>query len=112
MPIAKYEHTSLQHAQFIDVDLGNSRFDDVNRRGATFINVAFSGSTFSDVNLQNVSIDDANLVGMTIGGVLVVLTGSIWPALFAHASFVLFFMTQGSDTPATLRYKTTGVASR
>jgi len=48
----------------------------------------------------------------TIGGVLVVLTGSIWPALFAHASFVLFFMTQGSETPATLRHKTTGVASR
>src|SRR5215469_4890625 len=47
-----------------------------------------------------------------IGGLLVVLTGSIWPALFAHASFVLFFMTQGSDTPATLRHKTTGVASR
>jgi membrane protease YdiL (CAAX protease family) len=47
-----------------------------------------------------------------IGGLLVVLTGSIWPALFAHASFVLFFMTQGSETPATLRHKTTGVASR
>jgi membrane protease YdiL (CAAX protease family) len=47
-----------------------------------------------------------------IGGLLVVLAGSIWPAIFAHASFVLFFMTQGSDTPATLRHKTTGVASR
>lgn len=47
-----------------------------------------------------------------IGGLLVVLAGSIWPALFAHASFVLFFMTQGSDTTATLRHKTTGVASR
>jgi len=46
-----------------------------------------------------------------IGGLLVVLTGSIGPAVFAHASFVLFFMAQGSETPA-LRHKTTGLASR
>lgn len=31
----------------------------------------------------------------TVGGLLVVLTGSVVPALFCHASFVLFFMTRG-----------------
>jgi hypothetical protein len=30
-----------------------------------------------------------------VGGLLVVLTGSVVPALFCHASFVLFFMTRG-----------------
>lgn len=33
-----------------------------------------------------------------VGGTLVVLTGSIVPAMIAHGSFVLFFMSQGNGT--------------
>jgi len=47
-----------------------------------------------------------------VGGILVILTGSIVPAVFAHASFVLFFMTQGSDAPTGLHQSRTGMASR
>jgi membrane protease YdiL (CAAX protease family) len=32
-----------------------------------------------------------------IGGLLVVLSGSLVPAVLSHASFVVFFMTQGND---------------
>lgn len=32
-----------------------------------------------------------------IGGLLVVLTGSLVPAVLSHASFVVFFMTQGNE---------------
>ena len=35
-----------------------------------------------------------------VGGILVVQTGSILPALLSHASFVLFFMSQGNAAPA------------
>jgi hypothetical protein len=48
----------------------------------------------------------------TVGGILVVLTGSVVPAVFAHASFVLFFMTQGGEASAGLRQSRTGMASR
>jgi membrane protease YdiL (CAAX protease family) len=47
-----------------------------------------------------------------IGGLLVVLTGSIGPAIFAHASFVLFFMAQGSQTAAAPQQNSRGMASR
>ena len=47
-----------------------------------------------------------------VGGILVVLTGSVVPAVLAHASFVLFFMTRGSEAPAGLRQSRTGMASR
>jgi membrane protease YdiL (CAAX protease family) len=45
-----------------------------------------------------------------VGGILVVLSGSVVPAVFAHASFVLFFMTQGGEASASLRQR--GMASR
>jgi membrane protease YdiL (CAAX protease family) len=47
-----------------------------------------------------------------VGGILVVLTGSVVPALFGHASFVLFFMTQGGEASAGLRQSRAGMASR
>jgi hypothetical protein len=34
----------------------------------------------------------------TVGGLLVVLTGSVVPAVLCHASFVLFFMSRGGAT--------------
>ena len=35
-----------------------------------------------------------------VGGLLVVATGSLIPAVVCHASFVIFFMTQGNDASA------------
>lgn len=37
-----------------------------------------------------------------VGGLLVVFTGSVVPAVLCHASFVIFFMTQGSGVSAGL----------
>ena len=34
-----------------------------------------------------------------VGGLLVVLTGSVVPAILCHASFVLFFMTDAAESP-------------
>ena len=38
-----------------------------------------------------------------VGGLLVVLTGSVFPALVAHASFVVFFMSGNQEAPAPVR---------
>lgn len=38
-----------------------------------------------------------------VGGLVVVLTGSVVPALIAHASFVVFFMSGNSEAPAAMR---------
>ena len=38
-----------------------------------------------------------------VGGLLVVLTGSVFPALIAHGSFVVFFMSGNQEAPAALR---------
>ena len=47
-----------------------------------------------------------------VGGMLVVLTGSVVPALLSHASFVVFFMTQGREAPGDLRQRRTEMAGR
>jgi membrane protease YdiL (CAAX protease family) len=48
----------------------------------------------------------------TIGGLLVVLTGSVLPAVLCHASFVLFFMTRGGEANAGLAAGKMGAAAR
>jgi membrane protease YdiL (CAAX protease family) len=40
-----------------------------------------------------------------VGGLLVVLTGSVVPAVLCHASFVVFFMTQGAGSLGSSRGK-------
>jgi len=48
----------------------------------------------------------------TIGGLLVVLTGSVVPAVLCHASFVLFFMTRGGEANASFAAGKMGAAAR
>ncbi len=48
----------------------------------------------------------------TVGGLLVLLTGSVVPAAVCHASFVLFFMTQGGEAATRLAQRETEVAAR
>jgi len=44
-----------------------------------------------------------------VGGLLVVVTGSVLPALIAHASFVVFFMTPGADSAGAPQRPTAAV---
>jgi len=46
-----------------------------------------------------------------VGGLLVVVTGSVVPALLSHASFVVFFMAKGADSTGAAR-RARGMAGR
>jgi membrane protease YdiL (CAAX protease family) len=47
-----------------------------------------------------------------VGGLLVIVTGSVVPALFCHASFVLFFMPRSRETSNDHTWKKMRTAGR
>jgi Type II CAAX prenyl endopeptidase Rce1-like len=74
---------------------------------ASLVAVAIAGALFCMEQLVQVRTPfQAMVIGCgcvsisAIGGFLVVLTGSVVPAVLCHASFVLFFMTNGGEATA------------
>lgn len=69
--------------------------------------VALAGALFCIQQLvqvrtafQALIIGSACVAIALVGGLLVVVTGSVLPALAAHASFVVFYMVEGADRPS------------
>ena len=81
--------------------------------------VAISGTLFCLQQLVQVrTAFQAMIIGSgcaaisIVGGLLVVTTGSVVAAVLCHASFVIFFMTQGSKAAASSNPCQTEVAAR
>lgn len=47
-----------------------------------------------ETHVQKILIGGASIVISVIGGLLVLTTNTIWPAMFAHASFVIFYVRE------------------
>ena len=86
---------------------------------APLVAVAIAGALFCLEQLVQVrTAFQAMVIGCgcvaisTVGGLLVVLTGSVLPAVICHASFVLFFMTRSSEASASFTPRKMGATAR